>query len=231
MKTKALNGAADCPQAAADGSVERQPLGDKRLHPYCIVPAEIHRPTINRGMNTERLFVALALPGPVRATLASLTQPVPGITWTRPDQLHVTLRFLGDVPAERIEPMVARLATVRVAPFVLPVEGVGAFPPNRPPHVLWIGTGTGHPRLFQLRQRVDDALLAAGLQLDVRTFHPHVTLARATEDAAAAAQHWLHTQRDFAAPPFRVEAFDLYASTLQPTGAVHTLKQRFPLAN
>lgn len=182
-------------------------------------------------MSPERLFVALALPAPVRATLESQAQPLPGVTWTRPEQLHVTLRFLGDVPAAQIEPLVARLATVRVAPFVLPVEGVGAFPPNRPPHVLWIGTGSGHPRLFQLRQRVDDALLAAGLQLDLRTFHPHVTLARVTEDAAAAAQHWLHTHRDFAAPPFRVEAFDLYASTLHSAGAVHTLKQRFPLAN
>lgn len=182
-------------------------------------------------MSTERLFVALALPEAVRATLASQAQPLPGVTWTRPAQLHVTLRFLGDVPLEQIEPIVARLASVRVAPFVLPVEGVGAFPPGRPPHVLWIGTGSGHPRLFQLRQRVDDALLAAGLQLDVRTFHPHVTLARVTEDAAPAAQHWLHTHRDFAAPPFRVEAFDLYVSTLQPAGAVHTLKQRFALAN
>lgn len=182
-------------------------------------------------MTTERLFIALALPDPVRATLAALAQPLPGVTWTRPAQLHVTLRFLGDVPVEQIDPIVTRLAAVRVAPFVLPVEGVGAFPPNRPPHILWIGTGTGHPRLFQLRQRLDDALLAAGLQLDVRTFHPHVTLARVTEDAALAAQHWLHTHRNFAAPPFRVEAFALYASTLQPAGAVHTVKQSFPLAN
>jgi len=181
--------------------------------------------------STERLFVALALPESVRATLAGLAQPLPGVTWTRPEQLHVTLRFLGDVPAEQFAPILQRLSSVRVAPFVLPVEGVGAFPLNRPPRVLWIGTGSGHPRLFQLRQRLDDALLASGLQLDVRTFHPHVTLARVTEDAAAAAQHWQHMHRAFAAPPFLVEAFDLCASTLQASGAVHTLKQRFPLAN
>lgn len=182
-------------------------------------------------MSSERLFVALTLPEPVRAALAALAQPLPGVVWTRPEQLHVTLRFLGEVPVERIEPMLARLAPVRVEPFVLPVEGGGSFPPGRPPRVLWIGTGRGHPRLFQLRQRLDDALLAAGLELDVRTFQPHITLARVSEDAAAAATHWLHTHRDFAAPPFRVEAFELYASTLQPPGAVHTLKQRFPLAN
>ena len=180
-------------------------------------------------MPTERLFIALTLPDPVRAVLAHTAEPLPNVTWTRPEQLHVTLRFLGDVSEEQIEPMIARLAAVQVAPFILPVEGVGTFPPNRPPRVLWIGVGSGHPRLFQLRQRIDDALLASGLQLDLRTFHPHVTLARATESAAKPIAHWLHTHRDFAAPPFRVESFDLYSSDLQPSGAVHTLKHCFPL--
>ena len=180
-------------------------------------------------MATERLFIALTLPPAVREVLAALAQPLPGVNWTRPEQLHVTLRFLGDVPVEQIEPMMGRLAKVQVAPFILPVEGVGTFPPNRPPRVLWIGTGSGHPRLFQLRQRIDDALLASGLQVDVRTFHPHVTLARCTENAAPAVTHWVHTHRETAAPPFRVEAFDLYSSDLQPNGAVHTLTRSFPL--
>src|SRR4051812_1588961 len=114
---------------------------------------------------TERLFIALSPPAAVRNALAALSQPIPGINWTRPEQLHVTLRFLGDVPAEQIEPMLTRLGTVRVAPFILPVETLGSFPPTRPPRILWIGVGTGHPRLFQLRQRLDDALLASGLQL------------------------------------------------------------------
>ena len=182
-------------------------------------------------MQTERLFVALTLPPPVRDFLAALAQPLPGVTWTQPEQLHVTLRFLGDVPTGKNAVIIARLATVRVAPFILPVEGVGTFPPNHPPRILWIGVGSGHPRLFQLRQRLDDALLASGLQLDVRTFHPHVTLARATENAAPSVAHWLHLHRDLAAPPFHVEAFDLYASELRPQGAIHTLKDRFPLAN
>jgi 2'-5' RNA ligase len=179
----------------------------------------------------ERMFVALRLPPAVRDSLAAWAQPLPGITWTRPEQLHVTLRFIGDVPPDKVEVIVERLSRVRVEPFVLPIENVGTFPPNRPPRVLWIGVGSGHPRLFQLRQRIDDALLSAGLQLDVRTFHPHVTLARATEDAAPTVANWLHHHRERVAPPFRVEDFDLYASDLRPTGAVHTLKQRFPLAN
>lgn len=180
-------------------------------------------------MNPERLFIALTLPAAVRDALAAEAQPLPGVHWTTPEQLHMTLRFIGDVAADQIDPMIARLAGVQVAPFILPVEGLGTFPPNRPPRVLWIGAGSGHPRLFQLRQRIDDALLAGGLQLDVRTFQPHITLARCTENAAPAIAHWLHTHRDFLAPPFRVEAFDLYTSELRPTGAVHTLRHRFPL--
>jgi 2'-5' RNA ligase len=161
--------------------------------------------------------------------LAGLAEPLPGVNWTAPEQLHVTLRFLGDVTAETKRAMIERLSVVRVNPFILPIEGIGTFPPNRPPRVLWIGLGSGHPRLFQLRQRLDDALLAAGLQLDVRTFHPHITLARCTENAAPAITHWIHVHRDITPPPFRVEAFDLYASELRPSGAVHTLKERFPL--
>jgi 2'-5' RNA ligase len=178
---------------------------------------------------TERLFVALALPPAVCAALGALAQPLPGVNWTRPEQQHLTLRFLGDVPVKQIDAVSARLETIRVEPFILPIEGVGAFPPNRPPRVIWVGVGAGHPRLFQLRQRLDDALLAAGLPLDVRTFHPHATLARCSESAAPAVEQWLRTHREFSAPPFRADAFDLYSSELRPEGAVHTLRQRFPL--
>jgi 2'-5' RNA ligase len=181
-------------------------------------------------VKTSRLFVALALPAPVRDALAALAEPLDGVNWTNPEQLHLTLRFIGDVPDEKIESVTTHLAAVRVEPFVLPVEGVGVFPPKAPPRVMWIGVGRGHPRLHQLRQRIDDALLAAGLlDLDVRTFHPHVTLARCGEGAAPAVSRWMHRHKEFAAPPFRVAAFDLVASELRPAGAVHTLVQRFAL--
>jgi 2'-5' RNA ligase len=180
---------------------------------------------------SDRLFIALTLPPPVRAALAALAEPMAGVNWTRPDHLHLTLRFLGDVAATQQDGVIERLAAIRVNAFILPVEGVGSFPPNRPPRVIWTGVGQGHPRLFQLRQRIDDALLGAGLALDVRTFHPHATLARCTENAATAVTSWVRAHREFTAPPFRVESFDLYASELRPKGAEHTLKQSFPLAD
>lgn len=182
-------------------------------------------------MSAKRLFIALTPPEPVCATLTREAQPLPGVTWTRPEQLHVTLRFLGDVEEERIAPLIERLRSVQVAPFILPVETVGTFPPGRPARVLWVGVGAGHPRLFQLRQRLDDTLLAFGLALDVRSFHPHITLARTTDTAAKSIAHWLHVHREFTAPPFRVDAFDLYSSALEPGGAIYTREAQFPLAN
>jgi len=178
----------------------------------------------------ERLFLALPLPAAARAALARLAEPINGVVWGPPGQLHLTLRFLGDVDAATRTTIEERLAAVRVEPFLLPLTGTGAFPPQGTPRTVWVGTGAGHPRLFQLRQRLDDALLAAGLALDVRTFIPHVTLARCRPEAAGIVA-WLRRHRDLEGPPVRVDCFELCASELLPAGAVHTVKRRFPLAN
>ncbi len=190
--------------------------------------APLPRGTENTG-RAERLFIALTLPPAIRDEVAALAEPMSGLSWTQPEQLHMTLRFLGDVPEAQVGPMMDRLATVHVEPFILPVEGVGTFPPNRPPRVLWVGAGTGHPRLFQLRQKVDDAVLASGVDMDVRTFHPHITIARCGAELSPAFPQWLHRHAEFAAASFRVEAFDLHASELRPSGAIHTLKRHFTL--
>lgn len=182
------------------------------------------------GQETQRLFVAIPLPDAVREALGALAEPLHGVSWVRREQLHVTVRFLGDVATDKVEGMCERLGDIRVEPFILPVESVGAFPPKRPPRVIWAGTGAGHPRLFQLRQRLDDSLIAAGIDFDVRRFEPHITVARCSEAASPGVAQSLHRHREFAAPPFRVEAFDLYSSVLGPAGAEHTLLRRFELA-
>lgn len=178
---------------------------------------------------TDRLFLSLALPDPVRRDLAALQEPAPGVSWTPAGRLHLTLRFLGEVPLSAKARLVERLAPIKVAPFILPIEGTGAFPPRGPARVLWAGTGSGHPHLFQLRQRIDDAILGAGLEADLRHFHPHVTLGRVGERGAAAARSWLRRHAGFSAPPLRVDGFDLCLSLLSPAGAEHSLVRRFAL--
>lgn len=181
-------------------------------------------------MPADRLFIAIPLPASVRDQLAALDAPMRSIAWTRPEQLHLTLRFLGDVETDWTEKMEAALSGVRVEPFLLPLAGMGAFPSRGTARVIWVGVGNGHPRLHQLRQRIDDALLGTGFPLDVRVFHPHVTLGRVKESGApAAAAEFLKRHRDFEVAPFRVEAFQLYASQLRPGGAVHTLRREFRL--
>ena len=181
-------------------------------------------------MPSVRLFIAIDLPAAHRAALVALGTPTRGLAWTPPEQVHLTLRFLGDTDEARVADLADSLTRVRVEPFVLPLEGLGTFPPRGPAHVLWAGVGHGHPRLFQLRQQIDDALLALGLPVDLRVFHPHVTLARVQREATpATVAQFLKRHREFAAAPFRAEAFNLYASELHPAGAVHTLQQGFPL--
>lgn len=182
-------------------------------------------------MSTARLFIALDLPSPLRDELAAMREPVSGLAWNRPEQMHLTLRFLGDVDTALRDALESALARVNVEPFMLPVAGVGSFPPRRPARVLWVGVGHGHPRLHQLRQQIDDNVLHAGVALDVCHFHPHVTLARvkpgAAPDAAAA---FLKRHREFETAPFRVTSFVLYASELGSSGARHTPWRTFPLA-
>ena len=106
-----------------------------------------------------RLFVALQPTEPVRTTLAGLSEDMAKVNWTPSPQFHITLRFIGEVSAAQARQMEEALARVRVRPFFLESEGVGGFPPRGRPHVLWAGVRS-HPLLHQLRQQVDDFLLA-----------------------------------------------------------------------
>lgn len=186
-------------------------------------------------MSTRRLFVAIDLPEIVRRELAALGTPLPGVTWGNPDQLHLTLRFLGDTEEERIPAIEASLATVCVEPFLLSVAGTGLFPPRGMPRVLWAGLGRAHTRLFQLRQQVDDALLRVDMNLEMRSFQPHITLGRIRvrppldEPEQRRLADYLRRNRNFEAPPFRAGEFHLYSSELQTAGAVHTVLRTFRL--
>ena len=179
---------------------------------------------------SQRLFIALSPPPAVRAAVSALRTPSRKVRWTPTEQLHVTLRFLGETPGDLTELLLERLNSVRVEPFVIPVEGVGVFPQKGPPRVLWVGIGSGHPRLHQLRKQIDDLLLATGVEADLRTFHPHVTVGRCNESAASVANAWVRTHREFAGPVFLVETFDLYASEQRPGGVDYRLLRSFPLA-
>ncbi len=162
--------------------------------------------------------MALNPSAPARKALAAIATGVRDVAWADPSQYHLTLRFIGPATPELQRAIELALARVSVRSFFLPVEGVGAFPPRGRPNVLWAGTGRGHPLLHQLRQQVDDSLLAAAVPLELRAFVPHFTLGRCADAATVAVQHWLKKHRDFAGPIWPVESFELMNSISRPGG-------------
>ena len=171
---------------------------------------------------SRRLFVAIDLPDSVRETLAGLDPRIHGVRWTEPAQMHLTLGFFGNVPEDVDQLFREKLGAIQFGAFFLPILRLGSFPPRGMPKIVWIGVGRGHPHLFQLHKRVQDAALAAGLEPELRPWHPHVTLARCREVNAAAVRKFLQAHADFDAGLIRVEAFYLYSSKLTPAGPEHT---------
>src|SRR5207249_6249227 len=90
------------------------------------------------------------------------------------------------------------------------------------PKIIWIGVGKAHPHLFQIHKRVQESALAAGLEPDLRPWHPHVTIARCRDVSAQSLRKFLHSNAEFDAGMIRVEAFHLYSSKLTPSGPIHT---------
>jgi RNA 2',3'-cyclic 3'-phosphodiesterase len=165
----------------------------------------------------SRLFVALVPPAIVRTELAELAAPLAGLRWTPAENIHLTLRFIGETDEAQAERFIKSLARVRVEPFILPVGVVGLFPTRGPAKVLWAGVGNGHTRLYQLRKQVDEALLAVDTGLAMPGFHPHFTLGRLDEShEPKAVAHFLERHKAFEGPPFRVTEFHLMASGLVP---------------
>ena len=173
-------------------------------------------------MPGKRLFVAIDLPDSVKQLLVSLNPQLRGVRWIGPEQMHLTLSFLGTVPASLEDRLREKLAGIQWSAFFLPVIGLGVFPAKGRPNVIWIGTGAGHPHLFQLHKRVHDAALGAGLEPDLRPWHPHVTLARCRDVSAESVRPFLKAHAEFDAGIIHVESFCLNSSVLTPDGSIYT---------
>jgi 2'-5' RNA ligase len=173
-------------------------------------------------MSAKRLFISIELPDTLRERLAEVDPHLRGVRWLEPRQMHLTLSFLGSVPAETQERLTEKLRAISWKPFFLPLVGLGTFPAKGWPKIVWIGVGAGHPHLFQLHKRVQEAVLAVGLEPDLRSFHPHVTLARCRDVSPETVRPFLKTHAEFDAGLIHVESFTLNSSMLTPAGSVYT---------
>jgi len=170
----------------------------------------------------KRLFVAIDLPESTRQLLANIDPHIRGVRWIDAAQMHLTLAFFGDV-AEIIDSALReKLNAIEFGAFFLPITGVGTFSAKGAPKIIWIGVGKAHPHLFQIHKRVHEAALAAGLEPELRPWHPHITIARCRDVAPQSLRRFLQSNAELDAGMIRVEAFYLYSSKLTTAGPIHT---------
>ncbi|MDQ2919335.1 MAG: RNA 2',3'-cyclic phosphodiesterase, partial [Verrucomicrobiota bacterium] len=117
-------------------------------------------------MSGKRLFVAINFPPPIIELLVRLNPHLPGVRWLRPEQIHLTVSFLGQVEEREEEVFREKLETIRFTAFFLPIVGAGSFPAKGKPRVVWAGVGRGHPQLYHVHKKVQEAALAARLEPD-----------------------------------------------------------------
>jgi 2'-5' RNA ligase len=135
--------------------------------------------------------------------------------------MHLTLGFFDDVPDDAYAALREKLSAIQFGAFFLPVCGVGTFSAKGAPKIIWIEVGNAHPHLFQIHKRVQESALAAGLEPDLRPWHPHITIARCRDVSAQSLRKVLQANSELDAGMIRVEAFHLYSSKLTPAGPIH----------
>jgi 2'-5' RNA ligase len=177
-----------------------------------------------------RLFVALDLPWSLREELSGLALGLNGVRWVPPENYHITLRFVGEVPGHTAEEIDLALAGLRGRQFPLELTGVGAMEKAGRVTALWAGVAR-NPALEHLRGKVETALQRAGLEPERRRFTPHVTLARLGDGAAEPRlAGWVQAHNLFRSRPYQVEHFTLFSSQLGREQSVYTAEVEYPLA-
>lgn len=171
----------------------------------------------------HRLFVAIDLPQAVKLELAGICSGLPGARWVQDEQIHLTLRFIGEVDDGVFQEIREELADIKSFAFTMRLAGLGFFPPRRQPHVLWAGIDPVDS-VVVLRDRVESVLVRLGLEPEGRNFFPHVTLARLRDTPVAKVDRYLAANMSFVSSEFRVDAFHLYSSVLTSNRAIHQVE-------
>ena len=174
-----------------------------------------------------RLFVALQLPEDVARGLTAIQSGVPGARWSTREQLHLTLRFIGEVDgldANAINEMLAALSAPR---FTVELKGVGAFG-GKNPRALWAGVAA-NDALLHLQRKIESAIQRLGFAAEERKYTPHVTLARLRATPAGRVMDYLSDHGLYASGPFEVNQFALFSSRLTQNGSIYVAEQEYVL--
>lgn len=169
---------------------------------------------------SKRIFTALSLPPQICQSLMELYTALPEARWIEPDDMHLTLRFIGEVDGSMFKKIREALKAIRFGSFALEIEGVGYFPPRAEPRVLFAGIKSS-PTMHLLKAKIDRQLFNCGIGPDARKYHPHITLARLKRTPEASIAQWLSSNALLKLPPFKIENFGLISSQLTNSGAIY----------
>ncbi|HEX6979765.1 MAG TPA: RNA 2',3'-cyclic phosphodiesterase [Alphaproteobacteria bacterium] len=175
-----------------------------------------------------RLFVGIGLPEDIRARLAGMCAGVPGARWVPPENLHLTLRFIGEVPEAEMEDIHHALSTVRTRQFDISLAGVGHFDTGDQVRTLWVRVEKSQ-ELSALQARVESSLVRIGLEPEERRFIPHITLARLRDTPVSRVSAFLAQNNMFRAGPIPIDSFSLFSSYRKPEGAIYQEEAEYPL--
>ena len=184
-----------------------------------------------------RLFIAVELNEEVRNVLVSICKQlrprVSDVRWTSPEQLHLTIKFLGEVEESRISELTNAIdsAAQNARPFDFRLDGAGCFPSHGPARIVWAGLHEATGRLFKLVSEVEAAMEAPGFPRESREFSPHVTIGRVKEDRSAGRIRSMVESQ--AVPPASqsVNRLTLMSSKLSPNGSIYSTIHQSPLAH
>jgi 2'-5' RNA ligase len=177
-----------------------------------------------------RLFVGIAIPDDLRFRLSLLCAGLPGVRWVPPENFHVTVRFLGEVDGVVAQDIDAALAGLRAPRFPLTLTGVGHFGKENQVRVIWAGIEKSPP-LQHLRDKVESAVVRAGLTPDGQKYSPHITLARPkSPPPSAKLRDFIVHNSLFRTPPFEVSHFTLYSSFPTKDGSHYRAEQSYELS-
>jgi 2'-5' RNA ligase len=179
----------------------------------------------------NRIFIAIRLPEKLCSDLLHLTGGIPGCRWSKREQIHLTLRFVGEVNDTMLLDIKDALQGVEAEEFSLNLDGVGFFPPGKSPRVLWAGISKSSA-LISLQKKIQKILRQdCAIPEEGRTYHPHVTLARVRSVAHLdKIIRWLQTFHELKSEPFSVSSFCLFRSHLNPEGVRYELLQEYSLS-
>jgi RNA 2',3'-cyclic 3'-phosphodiesterase len=176
-----------------------------------------------------RLFVAIDMPPEIKEEITSICYTVRSVRWVPQNQLHLTLRFIGEVNEADYHAIRRALHEIQRPSFDLRLKSVGHFPPRGHPRTIWVGVEK-NDALMALNTAIESALIAAGVEPEKRKYHPHITVARVRDRTDPATLiPFLAGNNLFCTASFKVDEFLLYSSILKPEGALHQVEEAYPL--